>query len=212
MMAALFNEGDRAGCYRLYEGSLLTLRPLLEHHQDLQQAIDTAFADADKQRSVGARAFSLRTALDKIRETLKETQSDVKPRGKPPATPTPSLWERLGGENKVRRVVDDLLALAAKDPKVNFDRNGKYKLDPVKVADLKEQLVDFISAASGGPLKYTGKSMKDVHKGMGIKTAEFDAFATDLKKALEQNGVKAADVADVLKAVEGTRKDIVEAK
>ena len=47
---------------------------------------------------------------------------------------------------------------------------------------------------------------------MGIKTAEFDAFATDLKKALEQNGVKAADVADVLKAVEGTRKDIVEAK
>ena len=210
--ADLFNEGDRAGCYRLYEGSLLTLRPLLEHHQDLQQAIDTAFADADKQRSVGARAFSLRTALDKIRETLKETQSDVKPRGKPPATPTPSLWERLGGENKVRKVVDDLVALAANDPKVNFDRNGKYKLDPVKVADLKEQLVDFISAASGGPLKYTGKSMKDVHKGMGIKTAEFDAFATDLKKALEQNGVKAADVADVLKAVEGTRKDIVEAK
>jgi hemoglobin len=208
--ADLFNEGDRAGCYRLYQGSLLTLRPLLQHHQDLQQAIDAAFADADKQRSVGARAFALRAALDKIRETLKETPGDVKPRGKPAATT--SLWERLGGENSVRKVVDDLVALAAKDPKVNFDRNGKYKFDPVKIADLKAQLVDFISAASGGPFKYTGKSMKEVHKDMGIKTAEFDAFAADLKKALERNGVKPADVADVLKAVEGTRKDIVEAK
>jgi hemoglobin len=204
--ADLFNEGDRAGCYRLYEGSLLTLRPLLEHHPDLQQAIDAAFADADKQRSVGARAFSLRAALDKIRETLKEAGD-----GKQPGKPAETLWNRLGGESKVRKVVDDLVAMAAKDPKVNFDRNGKYKLDQVKVADLKAQLVDFISAASGGPLKYTGKNMKEVHKGMGITTAEFDALAADLKKALEQNGVKPAEIADVMKALEGTRKDIVEA-
>src|SRR5207245_9727262 len=87
-----------------------------------------------------------------------------------------SLWDRLGGEKNVRKVVDDLVALAAKDPKVNFDRNGKYPFDPVKLADFKEQMVDFISAASGGPLKYTGKSMKEVHKGMGITAAEFNAL------------------------------------
>ena len=49
-------------------------------------------------------------------------------------------------------------------------------------------------------------------KGMGITAAQFDAIAADLKKALEQNGAKPADVDVVLKAVEGTRKDIVEGK
>src|SRR5207244_954548 len=100
----------------------------------------------------------------------------------------------------VRKIVDDFVDLAAKDAKANLDRNGKHKLDPVQIADLKEQLVEFVSAASGGPLKYTGKSMKEAHKGMGITAAEFDALAADLKKALEQNGVKAAEVATVLKA------------
>jgi hemoglobin len=207
--ADLFNEGDRAGCYRLYQGSLLTLRPLLEHHPDLQKAIDNAMADADQQPTVGARAFALRSALDKIREKLRSPDATAKPGEKPAGKPE-TLWDRLGGEKNVRKVVDDLVALAAKDPKVNFDRNGKYKFDPVKLADFKEQMVDFISAAAGGPLQYTGKSMKEVHKGMGITTAEFNALAADLRKALEQNGARRADVDALLKAVEATRKDIVE--
>jgi hemoglobin len=241
--ADLFNEGDRAGCYRLYQGSLLTLRPLLEQHPDLQKAIDAALADADQQRSVGGRAFALRSALDKIRDQFKTadgarspsekpsgkplikeggtgTRPPEKGAGKPAGSPadkaaqklSPTLWDRLGGEQNVRKVVDDLVALAAKDTRVNFDRKGKYKLDDVKVADLKAQIVDFISSASGGPLAYTGKSMKEVHKGMGITTAEFEALAADLKKALEQNGAKPPDVQAVLKAVEGTRKDIVEVR
>jgi hemoglobin len=214
--ADLFNEGDRAGCYRLYQGSLLTLRPLLEHHPELQKAIDAAQAEAEQQPTVGARAFALRGALDKIRDKLRATEtaaaSTAKPSGNSPPKPRPALWDRLGGEKAMRKVVDDFVDLAAKDSRVNFDRNGKYKLDPVKVADLKEQLVDFISAASGGPLNYTGKSMKEVHKGMGITTAEFNALAADLKKALEQNGARRADIEALLKAVEGARQDIVEVK
>src|SRR5438445_6163467 len=156
--ADLFNEGDRAGCYRLYQGSLLTLRPLLEHHADLQKAIDKAMADADQQPTVGARAFALRGALDKIRHTLRSPGAALKAAEKAAGKPELSLWDRLGGEKNVRKVVDDLVALAAKDPKVNFDRNGKFKLDPVKLADFREEMVDFISAASGGPLQYRGKS------------------------------------------------------
>src|SRR5437868_12992247 len=46
-------DGDRAGCYRLYEGSLMTLRPLLAHHPDLQKAIDASFTKAEQQQTVG---------------------------------------------------------------------------------------------------------------------------------------------------------------
>jgi hemoglobin len=199
------NYQDRAGCYRLYQGSLLTLRPLLGQHPDLQKAIDAGFANADRQQNAGARAFALRETIDKIRESLK-------PGGSAPAVAGSTLWNRLGGEANVRKVVDDFVALAATDPKVNFDRNGKYKLDAAKVAELKNQLVAFVSMASGGPLKYTGRSMKEIHKGMGITDAEFDATAADLKKALEKNGAKPEDVDAVLKAVGGTRNDIVEGK
>jgi len=82
----------------------------------------------------------------------------------------------------------------------------------VEIADLKTRLVEFVSSATGGPLKYEGKSMKEAHKGMKITEEEFDAAAKDLKDALVKNGAKADDVAAVMKAVDGTRKDIVAEK
>jgi len=206
-------EGDRAGCYRLYEGSLMTLRPLLAHHPDLQKAIDASFAKAEQEKLVGNRAFALREALDKMRTELKPAQAQkTAPAAAQPNTRPPTLWQRLGGEQNVTRVIADFVDRAAKDPKVNFDRNGKYKFDAAKLADLKKKLVAMISEASGGPLKYTGKSMKEVHKGMGVTDAEFDALAAHLKKALEDHGARPADVAAVLKAVGNTRADIVERK
>src|SRR5207245_7081816 len=75
-----------------------------------------------------------------------------------------SLWDRLGGEKNVRKVVDDLVALAAKDPKVNFDRNGKYPFDPVKLADFKEQMVDRKSTrlnSSHGSISYAVFCLKN---------------------------------------------------
>src|SRR5262249_56388313 len=105
-----------------------------------------------------------------------------------------------------------LVAGAAQDPKVDFFRGGKFPLDEQGVAKLKKQLVELISEASGGPLKYKGKSMKEVHKGMNITDEQFDALAGHLKKALEDNGAKEPDIKAVLDAVEKTRKEIVEKK
>src|SRR5262245_5434533 len=207
----LYNSGDANGCYRLYEGSLLSLKPFLDGKAEWQKTIDTALADADKQANTAERAFTLRRAMDKIYFDINPKKADTtKPETKPEPPKTTTLWDRLGGEKGVSKVVDDYVAAAAKDPKVNFDRDGKFKLDDKAVADLKKKLVEFVSSATNGPLKYTGKSMKDVHKGMGITDAQFDANAAHFKKALESNGVKQEDVDAVMKAVEGRRKDIVE--
>ena len=212
--ADLYNrDGDRAGCYRLYQGSLLTIRPLLDRYPDLQKEIDTALADVDSQASVGERAHTLRKALDKIRSTLKPSTTGREPPPKPPEPKPPrtatTLWDRLGGEANVRKIVDDFVASGLKDPKVNFDRDGKYKLDEATLDDFKKRVVEFISQGSGGPLKYTGKSVKAIHQGMGITNAEFDAAVTHIQKALEKNGVQPADVRAVLLAIGGLRKDVV---
>jgi hemoglobin len=136
---------------------------------------------------------------------------------KPPAAEKPAidpsaktLWGRLGDTANVRNIVNDFVALAANDPKVDFTRGGKYQLSDVATVHLKRELIDFISQAAGGPFHYSGKSMKEAHEGMGITNAQFDASVADLKKALEKNGVQSADIDAVLKAVEATRKDIVE--
>jgi hemoglobin len=213
--ARLYNkENDVAGCYRVYQGGLLAVKPLLAHHPDLQQTVDKALADTDQMSEYEKRARTLNSTLFALRKQLKPAGEVARAPGTKTTgenTP-PSLWKRLGGETAVRQVVDDFVALAAKDDKVNFTRNGKYKLDDAKVADLKQKLVELISEVTGGPLKYTGKDMKEVHKGMGITDTEFDALAADLKKAIEKNGVKPAELQDVLTLVGSTRKDIVETK
>jgi hemoglobin len=202
---ALYNYyGDAAGCYHLYEGSLMTVRPLLDHRPGVQKTIDTALTDARRAPSMANRAWTLRKALDKVRDEV-NPKPNVKGAEK-------SLWERLGGEKGVTQVVDEFVAAAAKDPKVNFFRDPKVVPKPEEVAALKRKLVEQISSLTGGPFEYKGKSMKEVHKGMGITDAEFDALAGHLERALKDNKVQPADVKTILGAVGSTRKDIVEKK
>lgn len=124
-----------------------------------------------------------------------------------------SLYQRLGGEPAIKAVVDDFVGRAASDPKVNFTRKGttaEWQATPENVAHLKAKLVEFIAVAAGGPQKYTGRRMKSSHAGMKITNAEFNALAADLKASLDKFNVPAREQSELLAAVEGTRKDIVE--
>lgn len=124
-----------------------------------------------------------------------------------------SLYERLGGESAIAAVVDDFVARAASNEKVNFARKGtgkEWNATPENVAHVKQGLIDMIGQAAGGPQKYTGKDMKTAHKGMMISGAEFDAIAGDLKASLDKFKVPAREQNELLAVVAGTRKDIVE--
>jgi hypothetical protein len=66
----LYRRDDHAACYRLYEGSLMTLKPLLGHRQELQKEIDKRLEGARRDPLMWRRAFTLRSALDKVREEL----------------------------------------------------------------------------------------------------------------------------------------------
>jgi truncated hemoglobin YjbI len=207
--ADLYNSGDQNGCYRLYEGALMAVQPLLDHRPEVQKRITTAIEDARRNADLSRRAFVLRDAIDKLRNDIHPKKADDT--GKPTTGSGKTLWDRLGGETNVKQVVDDFVEMSALDNKVNFDRTGKYPLTEEKIKHLKQMLVEFISANTGGPIKkYTGKDMKTVHKDMGITDAEFNAMAADLKKALEKNGAKAEDIKALLDVVETTRTDIVE--
>ena len=75
--AKIYNErGDHAGCYRLYQGSLLAVRPLLA--PGLQKRIDAGIAAAEKMPAFSDRAFELRRVLDEVSDKLTPGVSEVR--------------------------------------------------------------------------------------------------------------------------------------
>src|SRR5262245_29428304 len=63
--ADLFNnQRDYAGCYRLYQGALLSVRPFLT--KELQTKVDSSLASAERMPRMAERAFELRSAIDAI--------------------------------------------------------------------------------------------------------------------------------------------------
>lgn len=193
----LYNNGRHAEAASLFMGALLTVEPLLDHHPALQRAVTKGIANAKKTKSADNRAWALRDVLVMVQKTVD------------PAPDANSLWVRLGGEKKVRKIVSDLVDAWLEDPKVNFSRDGKYKMDTTQVTALKKQILALASAISGGPIKYTGKTMRETHKGMAITDGEFDAALAHLKIVLLRNSVAAADVLLIMAAAETTRRDIV---
>lgn len=139
----------------------------------------------------------------------------VTPVAEAPKAKEKSLYERLGGEAAIKAVIDDFVGRAAGNPKVNFTRKGtpvEWKPTPENVDHLKKMLVELVGMVTGGPQKYSGKSMKDSHKGMMITQAEFDALAGDLKATLDKFKVPAKEQDELLKIVASTAGDIVEKK
>src|SRR5262245_49228159 len=62
--ADIYNlQRDYAGCYRLFQGALLTVRPMLDQHPDLQKTIDASLQNAEAIPIAWQRAFALREAL-----------------------------------------------------------------------------------------------------------------------------------------------------
>ncbi len=123
-----------------------------------------------------------------------------------------TLWDRLGGEPAVTAVVEDFVGRAAADPKVNFTRKGQpreWEATPANVKKLQRRLVEFISSATGGPLKYTGRDMVSSHANMKITEAEFNALAGHLVAALDEFKVPQKEKDELVAIVAGTKDQIV---
>jgi hemoglobin len=115
-----------------------------------------------------------------------------------------SLYDRLGGEGAVVAVVEDFVSRAASDGRIN----GKFAR--TDVPRLKAMLVEQVSAASGGPGPYTGRSMRETHDGMGVTAGEFDALVGDLVATLDKFDVPATEQQELLGILGPLRSDIVE--
>ncbi len=125
-------------------------------------------------------------------------------------TPTPmekTLYERLGGNESIKAVVDKFIEYVATDTVINSFFSETIANN--RVDDLKMNLVNQIGEASGGPEEYTGLDMVTAHKGMNIQDVHFDALVGDLVKALDFYNVPEKEKGELLSVLGPMRSDIV---
>jgi hemoglobin len=135
-----------------------------------------------------------------------------------------SLYDRLGGESGLRKIIDDFVPRVLADPRVNWERKGikrggvlgiggksaEWSPTDDNVAKLKTHLVQFLAVATGGPPKYEGRDMTEVHNGMHITNAEFDASVGDMKVTLDNLQIPNGEQKELLSIIESTRTQIAE--
>jgi len=211
----IYNRGSQDACYRLYQGSLMSIVGFLEHRPDYVIRINRALKETNDMTNVSERAFTLRKVIDDLRADIKPVlvnqQANSAPTGNTPGKQ--SLWIRLGGELTVPLLVDDLVGRVLKNPRINFVRRGTGDLwdaNPENITKLKRQFTLWISSVSGGPLKYESKDMKTVHQKMKISDAEFEFFIDELKASLNKYFVPPAEMSELVRQFDAVKKEIVD--
>lgn len=114
-----------------------------------------------------------------------------------------SLYQRLGGEDKIRRITGDILDNHLRNEVVNVryqdsDREGVIRT-----------VTEFICAGTGGPQVYTGRDMRTTHRGMNIHETEYLAVVDDIMDALDSNGVGEREKQEVLMILYSLKGDIL---
>lgn len=135
-----------------------------------------------------------------------------------------TLFERLGGEPGIAKIMDDFIPRIIQDPRVNWERKGverggfsfsrnkavtHWQPSPQNVAILKRHMGQFIALATGGPTRYEGKEMKSAHAALRITNSEFDASIGDLKATLDRLQIADQEQKELLAVMESTRPQVV---
>src|SRR6266704_1915858 len=121
----------------------------------------------------------------------------------------PSLYSRLVGVYSIATVVDDLVNRIMVDSRLNANPLVDEAHHRVPPAGFKYLVTEMVCWATGGPQKYTGKSMTDSHKDLKITGTEWEAFLDDFQQTLDKFKVPAEEQAELKVIVNSTRADIV---
>lgn len=105
----------------------------------------------------------------------------------------PSLYERLGRQDGIARIVDDVMAAHLANPLVKSRFSNISDMDHAR-----QMAVQFFCVGSGGPHTYTGRDMLSAHRGMNISEQEYIAVMDDIVGALRKHEVD-----------DGTRGEVV---
>lgn len=115
----------------------------------------------------------------------------------------PTLYEQLGGRDGIAAITDHLLDAFARDPRV------APTFDHVDIRRFRRYFADYLCQTADGPCRYAGDPMSEVHRGMHINEAMFNAVVQDLIVAMDRQHVPVRVQNRLLARLAPQRKDII---
>lgn len=113
-----------------------------------------------------------------------------------------SLYQRLGGVDVLRVLVDEWLLVASSDERI---RNFFAKTD---ISRLKLRLVERICVQVGGPCLYRGREMYAAHADLGIEDSHLRAFLDGLEPAMLRASIKDEAADELRSAIRGLAEEL----
>lgn len=94
-----------------------------------------------------------------------------------------SLFDDIGGEAKLARVVDSMVARSLADPRI------RDVFDNTNIDRFTRHLNGQLCEVAGGSCRYTGQTMAGSHAHLGLRMRDMNAVVEHLRDAMEENGV-----------------------
>ena len=113
------------------------------------------------------------------------------------------LYEALGGQPGIARLVDELVPRLAADPRIG----PSFK--DTNLRELNKQLADQFCVVSGGPCRYEGASMKDAHATLRVDKADFNRLVELLQDSMDARAIPFAEQNRLLARLAPMHRDIV---
>ncbi len=113
-----------------------------------------------------------------------------------------TLYDRIGGHETLEAVVPEFYARVLADDSLAGFFAG------VHMGRQTSKQIEFLAAAMGGPLPYSGPSIRQAHRGRGISMNDFNRVALHLITAFQDAGVSSAEISDIVALLTPLAADI----
>ena len=158
----------------------------------------TAFADDEKAKKAEApqptpaeQALGLEQMCIENAEAMAKRQAEK------------SLYERLGGAEKIHELVTEVVRLHDENPAL------KSSMEGVDRPKLIQSVADFIVTGTGGPDVYKGQDMVKAHAHMGLTNAHFMSAGGDVMQAMKNKGYAEPEIQEMVCTLVALREQVV---
>ena len=94
-----------------------------------------------------------------------------------------TLYADLGGHDGLARIVDASARIWLHDDRI------KAAFEDANMPRLRRLLLDQLCHITGGGCDYSGQDMAKAHRGMHLRTVQFNALAEDMQTAMDRLGI-----------------------
>lgn len=120
-----------------------------------------------------------------------------------PARAGDTLFADLGGHDGLTRIIGTASAIWLSDDRI------KDTFADSNIPRLRRLIYDQLCHITGGGCDYRGQDMAKAHRGLHLRTAQFNAVAEDLQTAMDRLGVASSTQNRLVALLAPMHRDIV---